>query len=205
MFLGHRVSIENHLPANDKSEHTLLLHFRSAFLIGRQIETEHKKLVLYNGDSSRLYVRKAQYHVASFSLFASFGSSIEEQKWGWDWGVSIMTCGPYRPVLIEQYNTKFQDVKILAQVNPELQASVTVELALQGAKEDSLAIRIELLAASGKVVCGFAGLYEKSKTMRLHIKEPELWWPIGMGKQVLYTVRLTLSNQSVSEPFDFWR
>lgn len=43
----------------------LLLHFFSAFLTGRDIEKKHSKNVLWNGDSSRLHVRKAQYKCVS--------------------------------------------------------------------------------------------------------------------------------------------
>ena len=39
----------------------LLIHFQSAFLKGRDIEKVRGKLALWNGDSSRLHVRKAQY------------------------------------------------------------------------------------------------------------------------------------------------
>ena len=63
MFVGHRIPIE--LKSDKNKHHTLLFHFRSAFLIGKQLEAEHGKLVLYNGDSSRLYVRKAGYHCKS--------------------------------------------------------------------------------------------------------------------------------------------
>lgn len=63
MFVGHRIPIE--LKSEKEMHHTLLFHFRSAFLIGKQLEAKHGKLVLYNGDSSRLYVRKAGYHCKS--------------------------------------------------------------------------------------------------------------------------------------------
>ena len=68
MFVGHRVPIE---LASGKKKHTLLFHFRSAFLIGRQLEAKHGKLVLYNGDSSRLYVRKAGYHCTCASFLTN--------------------------------------------------------------------------------------------------------------------------------------
>jgi len=57
-FISHRVSVKPKLQAGSNE---LLIHFESAFLKGRDIEKAHKKLALWNGDSSRLHVRKAQY------------------------------------------------------------------------------------------------------------------------------------------------
>jgi beta-mannosidase len=39
----------------------LLIVFHSTFVKGRELEEKHGKLKLWNGDSSRLHVRKAQY------------------------------------------------------------------------------------------------------------------------------------------------
>ncbi|KAG6900940.1 hypothetical protein C0993_004377 [Termitomyces sp. T159_Od127] len=59
-FIAYRVAVKESLKigAND-----LVLTFESAFLKGRDIEKQHTKLGLWNGDSSRLHVRKAQYNV----------------------------------------------------------------------------------------------------------------------------------------------
>ena len=57
-FISHRVSVK---PKLQIGSNELLIHFESAFLKGRDIEKAHEKLALWNGDSSRLHVRKAQY------------------------------------------------------------------------------------------------------------------------------------------------
>jgi len=62
-FVGHRVPVKNKLLLGTNE---LYLHFESAFLKGRDIEKAHKKYALWNGDSSRLHVRKAQYKLGSF-------------------------------------------------------------------------------------------------------------------------------------------
>ena len=43
------------------SGNQLVVNFDSAFRRGREVEKEHGKLNLWNGDSSRLHVRKAGY------------------------------------------------------------------------------------------------------------------------------------------------
>jgi len=64
-FVLHRVTVKNLLVSGPNK---LLINFASAFREGRKVEGENEKLKLWNGDSSRLHVRKAQYN------------------YGWDWG-----------------------------------------------------------------------------------------------------------------------
>ncbi|KAG7097005.1 hypothetical protein E1B28_004399 [Marasmius oreades] len=67
-FVEYRVDVKS----SAKSENELVVNFDSAFMRGRDLEKEHGKLALWNGDSSRLHVRKAQYN------------------YGWDWGMSLL-------------------------------------------------------------------------------------------------------------------
>ena len=57
-FVSHRIPVKSHLKAG-KNE--IVINFESAFLKGKDIEKAHGKFALWNGDSSRLHVRKAQY------------------------------------------------------------------------------------------------------------------------------------------------
>ncbi len=57
-FVSHRIPVESQLKAG-KNE--VVINFESAFLKGKDIEKAHGKFALWNGDSSRLHVRKAQY------------------------------------------------------------------------------------------------------------------------------------------------
>lgn len=65
MMVSYRVPVKQHLKEGANS---LLITFPSAFLKGKQLEKEHGKFALWNGDSSRLHVRKAQYKCVSTSL-----------------------------------------------------------------------------------------------------------------------------------------
>lgn len=63
MFLSHRVEISKQLHANGQTN-LLIIDFDSALIRGREIQKEHPEhaFIAYNGESSRLAVRKAQYH-----------------------------------------------------------------------------------------------------------------------------------------------
>ncbi len=65
MFVPYRIQIRSLLQAG---ENELLLSFESALRHGKEREVKYGKYAVWNGDASRVYVRKAQYH------------------YGWDWG-----------------------------------------------------------------------------------------------------------------------
>lgn len=68
MFIPHRVDVTEKLQS--QAENILEIDFKSARLEAIKIREAHPEhtWVGFNGDMSRLAVRKAQYH------------------WGWDWG-----------------------------------------------------------------------------------------------------------------------
>jgi beta-mannosidase len=65
MFHEHRVDVTYHLKSGSND---LGIIFESALRKGREEISKRGNLICWNGEPSRLYVRKAQYH------------------WGWDWG-----------------------------------------------------------------------------------------------------------------------
>ncbi len=75
MFHIHTIDI---LPLIQKGENEIRIVFKSALLKGRELYKESgRKFESWNGDPSRVFVRKAQYH------------------YGWDWGKLIIltiTC-----------------------------------------------------------------------------------------------------------------
>jgi hypothetical protein len=104
--VSYRSPVKEHLKVGSNE---LILHFRSAFLEvpavwtsfaefrlislqGRDVEKKNGKRILWNGDSSRLYVRKAQYksvrHLHVIFILISFMPVTDGT------GVSlVITCG----------------------------------------------------------------------------------------------------------------
>jgi hypothetical protein len=81
MFVTYRVPVKEHLK---QGENELVLSFHSTFLKGKELESQHGKFALWNGDSSRLHVRKAQYKsVCSSSRFdgSPLMTSSRNQLW----------------------------------------------------------------------------------------------------------------------------
>lgn len=66
MFLSHRIDITKYLRAGS-GLNSLVIEFDAALIRGRQLAEEHPehRFACFNGESSRVAVRKAQYHWVS--------------------------------------------------------------------------------------------------------------------------------------------
>ncbi|GJJ07590.1 hypothetical protein Clacol_001793 [Clathrus columnatus] len=175
MFVPYRVLIKSYLVAGPNE---LTLTFPSTFLKGKDLEKKHGKLNLWNGDSSRLHVRKAQYN------------------YGWDWGPVLMTVGPWRPIRIHSYTSRMTDLKVSTDVTESLDVTILVSVETD-ASEGNIDITIKdpkgtpvqneiSSLKDGKAVVKFTGTKDQF----------DLWYPIGYGKQPLYTVQVQFSDQN---------
>ncbi|KAJ3841473.1 glycoside hydrolase family 2 protein [Lentinula raphanica] len=176
-FVGYRVSVKSVLRTG---ENTLALYFSSAFKKGRDIEKEYGKLNLWNGDSSRLHIRKAQYN------------------YGWDWGPILMTIGPWKPVYLELYQNRISDLDIRSVVSKDLDVKMTVEMTFSTniPGKTSLTLR----APSGAIVASDNNIPtnegQTRATFSFATGELMLWYPVGYGEQPIYTVESDLFDEN---------
>nr|VWO95209.1 Ras homolog enriched in brain [Ganoderma boninense] len=162
---------------------------------GREIEEKHDKLNLWNGDSSRLHVRKAQYN------------------YGWDWGPVLMTVGPWKPIHLETYTTRIVDLDVRPRVDEKLCADVDITFELS--KTDRHIATVSINDPDGRVVIGQTNLAIQSQRAEAHFKlyagAFDLWFPVGYGKQPIYTVEIKITDKdghllaSKSQKFAFRR
>ncbi|MBZ0281384.1 MAG: glycoside hydrolase family 2 protein [Anaerolineae bacterium] len=174
MFVPARVEVKDKLKAG---ANTLYLQFESAMRRGREREAQHGKLHLWNGDSSRLYVRKAQYH------------------YGWDWGPVVMTAGAWKEIRLEVYNARIEDVHILAEVSADLgEAVLPIQVSLAGAV-DGQTVHITLFNPAGQPIAeGETQVKDNAASYQIEINRPELWYPRGYGQQLRYRVVVGLMD-----------
>ena len=171
MFVPQRVNVGKHL----KSTNSLQIVFESAFNKGEAIRAERGNLLCWNGHYSRVYVRKAQYH------------------YGWDWGPSLVTCGPWKPISLERYFCQITDVKLEVILSNDMKAAkVVIDTEVQ-ATSVSYQIEASLVDPSGKSVLttrleGCSGA--------INIQNPMLWYPFTHGQQPLYKMHLRVLSDS---------
>src|SRR5579859_2045262 len=174
MFVPQRVPVKNRLQAG---RNELRILFESALRRGKEIEAQYGKRPLWNGDSSRLYVRKAQYH------------------YGWDWGPTLMTAGPWRGVRLEAYGARIAELHAPSELSADLESAtlrVTVNVA---GLADGASVALELLDPQGKrVAAATAPLAGARADHQFLFGSPQLWWPNGYGDQALYTLVASLER-----------
>ncbi|KIK65310.1 glycoside hydrolase family 2 protein [Collybiopsis luxurians FD-317 M1] len=175
-FVRYRINVKEHLKSG---ENELILHFSSAFKKGREIEKQNGKLLLWNGDSSRLHVRKAQY------------------SYGWDWGPILMTAGPWKPVYLELYRNRISDLDIRSKVSKDLDVKMTVQMTFD--QSPGLA-SLTLKAPDGSVVASKDHLETTEgqilATFSFRQGELQLWYPKGFGEQPIYAVEAALVDEN---------
>ncbi|TEA20666.1 Beta-mannosidase B [Colletotrichum sidae] len=173
MFTPERVDVTSVLKADGENE--LEITFDSAYLRGWKLVEQYPdhKWGCWNGDNSRLAVRKAQYH------------------WGWDWGPTLLTCGPWRPINLEVYESRLSDLYFETTVEDSLKSARVVAHATTEGKASKVRFDVSLEGRSvvSETVSADA---DADVAATFHIQDPALWYPVRYGKQPLYTVMATL-------------
>ncbi|KAI5859639.1 glycoside hydrolase family 2 protein [Durotheca rogersii] len=174
MFIPERVDVTADLKKDD-TENELVITFDSAYLRGWKLVEKYPdhKWSCWNGDNSRLAVRKSQYH------------------WGWDWGPALLTCGPWRPINLDVYESRLSDLWFDIDVTDSLKsATVTTHASVEG---EASKVRFDI-SLNGTSVA--SQTVDAGSSVTFAIPNPELWYPVGYGKQPLYTITATLQEDS---------
>ena len=120
-----------------------------------------------------MYSRKAQFH------------------YGWDWGPRLITCGIWRPALIEAWSgLRIQSVFVQPQHVSAAGADIISVLEVlsdtpQPARISVAMDSIQLNAAEHALQPGLNRI-----TVKGHLDQPALWWTNGLGGQPLYHYRV---------------
>lgn len=182
MFLSHRINVTKALEA--EGEHTLEIEFDCALLKARELRNQDQKhkWVGFNGDPSRLAVRKAQYH------------------WGWDWGPVLMTAGIWRAMRFEVYTARIVDLWPQTQLDANHQAAeITAVAQVDTVTAGDYTARFTL-SLKGNEIAHQDVLVSTDQNAKVtfRVNRPELWWPHGYGEQTLYEISISLLRNSES-------
>lgn len=130
-------------------------------------------------------------------------------NFGWDWGLTAVTSGPWRPIAIERWSTaRLREVRPLVDVEAGegvLDAHLTVERSGlndldQDGEDDDLVL---VVTVSGETAEGTATrqrsraqLTPKDDETVVTVRVPDVqrWWPRGYGEQALYDVVVELQT-----------
>ena len=174
MFVPHGLLVRDQLR---QGRNELRIEFQSALRRGRELELQNGgPRPLWNGDSSRLQVRKAQYH------------------YGWDWGPTLIAAGLWRGVRLEFFEARIVNLDTPIEVNRDLgEAIFRVRVELDGAIEGDQVV-LELCDPDGTMLQTAVVPCSETVDRTLRVHHPHLWWPHGYGEQALYSLRVTLTR-----------
>ena len=113
-----------------------------------------------------------------------------------------MTCGPYRPISLVTYTTRIEsaNTRASASVTPALSLGLKVDLAVMGDLANVRAAKVALKDWKGNLVrveeVQLVGAAVLKDVINWDLTdEVELWWPVGYGRQRLYTVEIYLLGE----------
>lgn len=119
----------------------------------------------------------------------------EQCSFGWDWGTCLPSAGIWRPIGLVAFDTaRWQDVHILQDHSQPGQ--VTLSCTAQVERGNAAALSATFTIDNQTLTVPVSG---DTATANLTILNPQLWWPNGLGEQPLYTVTVTLQDETGQE------
>ena len=125
-------------------------------------------------------------------------------QYGWDWGPRFVTSGVWRPVSLEAWDqARVEDLHILPlRVNPTA-ANLAAYVEVVADIDTTATIVVDNLRNKTSAATRQVNLKRGPNRVPLNfvIKNPELWWPNGLGAQPLYTfkARLLINGKRIDE------
>lgn len=102
----------------------------------------------------------------------------------------MLTCGPWRPVNLEIFETRISDFWFDTVVEESLKiATITSKASIEGAGSK---VKFEISLNGNEVTSEIVNANNGVASSTIKLENPSLWYPFKYGKQPLYTVRATL-------------
>ena len=120
---------------------------------------------------------------------------------GWDWGPTLLTCGPWRPIYLEAYTSRIENLYFTTDVDKSLKsAEVVAQADIEVGEEDVESLRIKFeISIRGRVMSAeVVPVQDGSARATFRTQNPELWYPARYGSQPLYEIRAILLSPSNS-------
>jgi len=165
--------------------------------------------------ASPLPAMRAGEHRQHMAAWNIFDERYQGASWirkmpcsfGWDWGPMAPSCGIWRRIALRGW-TRARLSDVHPRQRHHVDGSVDLRVAASarhlGGYHGKLHLRA-VLERDGTVVAeAEQQLAGEAQDLLLHVAEPELWWPNGLGAQPLYDLRVELRDDD-GELRDHWQ
>lgn len=114
---------------------------------------------------------------------------------GWDWGPRLVTSGIWQEIELQSWDiASVVDIEIIQENLVVQNAQLSVNLEIEAVNKSNLLLTtlIDNQIVASQEVNLHKGINNISYP--LEIKNPELWWPNGLGDQKLYDIEVKLKD-----------
>jgi beta-mannosidase len=182
MFRKYEFDISQFLKLKNN---LLQVNFKSPLRVSGEMQEKYGKIFSVR-NHQRVYLRKAQY------------------SFGWDWGPAFPTMGIWKPVyLLQPASTMIKSVLFDTTDILDDEAYVRVRVELDGKIESNYSIAIEMKNENKHIEKDIPVHKSNLIVSNIIIKNPDLWWPNGYGKQNLYDLQISLQDRE-KKLIDTW-
>jgi beta-mannosidase len=115
-----------------------------------------------------------------------------------------MTVGPWKSIRLERYEQRIEDLRISTIVSEALDTNIKATISFSS-KTVAGTVDVNIKSLEGHTVLYQKGVLKDGKCevcFKAKKGELELWWPVGYGRQPLYTVEV-IARDEVSSYIHF--
>lgn len=162
-------------------ENILTVHFTSPMRYARERFDSGEITYINTGTMpGSNYLRKAHY------------------MYGWDWGPQLPDMGLWKDTYLAVREPVTLDDVYLTQHHELWEATVEARVHISAEDETSLPdgamLVLELTSPQGETIRSAQMAQDGENRISLRVRNPQLWWPNGLGDQPLYTVSVRLED-----------
>jgi beta-mannosidase len=116
---------------------------------------------------------------------------------GWDWGPRIPDSGIWRDIGLKSYDYGRLKDTYVTQKHRKDKVIINVQVNFETWVKKGLSLEVLISCPGGGEIIKTYEIdcLENNCNFNFKIKDPELWWPNGYGKQPLYGVKVNLMNE----------
>ncbi len=107
---------------------------------------------------------------------------------GWDWNIALAPFGLIGDISIRPATVRIDQIAV-KQTHSDGTVELDVTVSLRGETAD----QDYSLEIAGQVVVGKSS--GEDINVHITIADPEIWWPVGLGEQPLYDLKVTVADQ----------
>lgn len=186
-FIRRRYAVKQFLK---KGKNTLRLDFEAVRKAGEEVEKKltnppERMTTLLSSVPTINYIRKTQC------------------SGGWDWGISLPSCGITEKVYLEGVQQATLEHVYDVQFHSKNQCKITFFAELEPLENTPIGTEVTVAFKFNKQVKTAKGRIPRKGRLIVSadfiVKNPKLWWPNGFGEQTLYPLEVTCNGQAITQ------